>query len=281
MFSLNPPAVTAETSFTTCVSKVKNAALKAKFDAAVDQIVEAADGYQNAALAGLLHTYPREAPFAGLTQNELDKVYTDRMAHPDAPGRDIYIKLRDSTPNSKCPLCAHRNVTTLDHHFPRTHYPALVVTPLNLIPSCFECNKAKLAGFPATAAEVALHPYFDAIDASVWLTSVVLETNPAVVDYGVDVVAGWDATLQARVELHFTRLGLGDLYATEAGDELSNIRHELAGLLDVGGEAAVQAQLADRAISCAQARRNGWRTGAYRAWAASPWFCAGGFLGKG
>lgn len=281
MFSLDPPHITAKKSFITCVSKVKNVALKAKFDAALDQIVEAANDYRDAALATLLHTYPRQAPFAGLSQDELDKVYTGRMAHPDGPGREIYIQIRDSTPNNKCPLCAHRNVTTLDHHLPRAHYPALAVTPLNLIPSCFECNKAKLAGFPATAAEVALHPYFDTIDASVWLASAVLETNPAVVDYGVNVVAGWDPTLQARVERHFTHLGLGDLYATEAAEELSNIRYELSGVLDAGGRGAVQAHLAGRAASCARAGRNGWRTGAYRAWAANPWFCAGGFLGEG
>jgi hypothetical protein len=34
-------------------------------------------------------------------------------------------------------------------------------------------------------------------------------------------------------------------------------------------------------LSCAAARRNGWRTAAYEAWAASDWFCNGGFAHSG
>lgn len=72
-------------------------------------------------------------------------------------------------------------------------------------------------------------------------------------------------------------LGLGRLYAAEAADELLNIRHQIHSLHASGGAALVQVELQERAESCQEARRNGWRAATYGAFANSDWFCDGGF----
>jgi hypothetical protein len=199
------------------------------------------------------------------------------MAKKGAPGRDIYDAIFFSAPQGKCPLCGQRTVSTLDHHLPKAHYPALAVAPLNLVPSCGDCNKAKLASVPTNASEEMLHPYFDDIDGDRWLFAEVIQSQPAALRFFVQAPTHWDTVLRSRVEGHFRGLDLGRLYSSEAADELLNIRHQLGMLHDTGGTALVQIHLRDRAVSCQHARRNGWRTATYQAFADSHWFCDGGF----
>jgi hypothetical protein len=125
--------------------------------------------------------------------------------------------------------------------------------------------------------EVSLHPYFDDIDERRWLRAMVVESHPAALVFRVEPPAVWDDVLRHRVRHHFTAFRLAELYATEAAEELLHIRYQLQELYRLAGLDAVMCQLQDAAISCAHARRNGWRTAAYEAWAASDWFCNGGF----
>lgn len=203
------------------------------------------------------------------------------MAKKGSPGRDIYDELISAPAQGRCPLCGHRLVTTLDHHLPKVHYPALAVAPLNLVPSCGDCNKAKLASIPRNAEDVSLHPYFDDIDDERWLRADVDETRPAALAFRVEAPGAWGDLLRIRVLNHFRAFGVPELYATQAAEELLNIRHQLAELYRVAGAVGVRLQLQDRALSCGQARRNGWRTAAYEAWTASEWFCNGGFAHPG
>lgn len=45
--------------------------------------------------------------------------------------------------NEFCPLCGVNLVNTMDHYIPQENYPLFVVHPLNLIPSCSQCNERK------------------------------------------------------------------------------------------------------------------------------------------
>ena len=45
--------------------------------------------------------------------------------------------------NEFCPLCGVNLVNTMDHYIPQEDYPLFVVHPLNLIPSCSQCNGRK------------------------------------------------------------------------------------------------------------------------------------------
>ena len=199
------------------------------------------------------------------------------MVPKTAPGRAVYDKLMSLARSGKCPLCAQRDASTLDHHLPKAHYPVLAVMPLNLVPSCKDCNKAKLAHLPQNANEETLHPYFDNIDDDRWLFASVQTTAPASLKFFVDPPDHWDEVLAARVFLHFETLGLGDLYAAQGADELLNIRHQLQTLHDIGGAATVRAELLARAESARAVRVNGWRVSAFEAFAESEWFCGGGF----
>lgn len=282
MWSLDRPTLSARSAFATCISRVRKPGLAARLAAAEPAIVAASAQFDRAARIHALHgiaTHDLVAP--DITVVEMEKVYTQRMAKNGSPGRDIYDEIFASAPGGRCPLCMQRFVATLDHHLPKAHYPALAVAPLNLIPACSDCNKAKLDAVPAVAEDVPLHPYYDDLGNDIWLTATVLERQPTALRFTVARSAAWDDTLNARVNSHFRSLGLAALFASEAAEELLNIRHQLRTLRDVDPVDGVRDELERRAQSCAAARANGWRTAAYRAWSESDWFCEGGFLPGG
>jgi len=179
--------------------------------------------------------------------------------------------------NDRCPLCGHRLVATLDHFLPKALYPALAVAPLNLVPACSDCNKAKHDAAPTTEEEVIIHPYFEDIEDEPWLYATVVETTPAAVSFFVRPPAGWSATLAARVKHHFRSLGLSKLYAAQAAEELLNIRLDLETVFGIDGAPAVADHLAAMARSREEAHTNSWQTAMYAALSVSEWFRGGGF----
>jgi len=247
-------------------------------DAATAAVVDASAAFDLAARLGNLHLIVPQAIVApDITTEEMGKVYTQRMAKNGAPGRDIYDEIFGSSPQGRCPLCAQRPVATLDHYLPKAHYPALAVAPLNLLPACSDCNKAKLDAIPTRAEEVALHPYYDDLGDNVWLVARVVQIRPTALRFSVAAPVAWSPLLAARAQNHFQSLGLAALYASEAAEELINIRHQLVTVRATEAAAGVRDELQRRTSSCAAGRPNGWRAAAYRAWSASNWFCDGGF----
>jgi hypothetical protein len=226
MWPLEKPLHSARYAYTTCISRVRNPGLAVRLAAATTTVVNASAAFDQAAARGSLHQIPSAAAVApDITTEEMGKVYTQRMAKDGSPGRDIYDEIFGSSPQGRCPLCAQRPVATIDHHLPKAHYPALAVAPLNLVPACSDCNKAKLDAIPTRAEEVALHPYYDDLGDDVWLVARVVERRPTALRFGVEVPAAWSPVMAARVLHHFRSLGLAALYASEAAEELINIRH--------------------------------------------------------
>jgi hypothetical protein len=258
MIRLNRPLLDVEDVFAACISRIRDRDLRQRMVDVTNNIVDASEEFDDAAAHNHLYQIAQHAMVGGLvTRAEMEAVYTNRMAKKGAPGRDAYDELFMSAPQGKCPLCGHRAVSTLDHHLPKAHYPALAVAPLNLVPACSDCNKAKLASLPATASEETLHPYFDDITGDRWLYAEMIEEAPAALRFFVDAPAHWDNVLAARVDLHFRTLGLARLYAAEAADELLNIRHQLQIIHASGGAATVSAELEERAESSRLIRLNG------------------------
>ena len=278
MWSLKPPDLDTEETYETCISRVRSMQLKARLEAVKHDVVVAADEYEVAAVTAQLHSIVSTDNVGALvTQEEMTKVYTDRMVKKGAPGRPIYDELLASAPHDRCPLCGQRVVSTLDHHLPKTCFPALVVTPINLVPACADCNKLKLDAVPQAAEEVMLHPYFDEVDDARWLYAEVIEKTPAGVRFYVVPHPSWDDVARARVEKHFSVLKLAALYSAQAAQELVSIRYYLSQLHDAGGAGVVREHLQEMAESTAHAHRNAWRTATYDAFAESAWFCNRGF----
>ncbi|MBF0116631.1 MAG: HNH endonuclease [Magnetococcales bacterium] len=278
MLTLDMPKHTASDTFTTCISRISNSVLKLRLKAAIQTILDESKAFENAAKHHMLHKIIAQAIVTpDITTEEMKKVYTDRMAKANSPGRSIYDDIIGAAPQGRCPLCGQRTVSTLDHVLPKAHYPVLAVTPSNLVPACMDCNKAKLATLPQRAEEVALHPYYDDLGRDRWLFAEVIQTHPTALRYKIIPPVSWDNILTARVENHFRSLGLRRFYSSQSAVELSNIVYQLRRIHYYSGSQEVKKYLIESADSRENSNTNSWQTAAYRAWAENDWFCQGGF----
>ncbi|WP_327643731.1 hypothetical protein [Micromonospora zamorensis] len=248
--------------------------LKNKLEKAEGEVIRASANFAAAAQGASVYALNQgDFEVGGVTAAEMVAVYESRMVKGTSPGRFIYDEIMVSSAGGRCPLCGHRDVSTLDHYLPKKLFPALAVTPLNLVPACSECNKTKLHGIALSAGEQTLHPYFDNVESDPWLVAKVIEGEPVVIVFEVDSPDHWDLVLSERVRHHFHAFGLPTLYMSQAVQELNNISHYLKQLFDRGGPAQVRVYLEDQATSRRVAHVNSWQTALYTALAQNRWFC--------
>lgn len=275
---LTKPNITAKDALSTCISKVRVASLKAKLKACEGLISQAETEFESKITKGEIHTISKEKVVNGnVSAKELEAVYTGRMVGKNAPGRTIYDKLILAPKYGICPLCSHRQVSTLDHYLPKSDFPRLAIAPINLIPSCFDCNKYKLTISPSNPEEETLHPYYDNIENAQWLYAQVNHTKPPTVSFFVKPLDSWPDLLKARVQYHFQAYSLAKLYMKEAAVCISDLNKRLQSIHCSSGASGVSKYLHDEAISRYANDKNSWRTAFYFAVAGDDWFCNGGF----
>jgi HNH endonuclease len=278
MWRVKKPTRSTLETFRTCIREIDNENLKGRLEQIEVTVVREGQVYDAAATNGQLHTLTRAKSIDDLvTVSEMSDLYKLQFSKQGSPGRGIYDELITATKNGRCPMCGQGVVSTLDHYLPKSRYPCLTVTPLNLIPACSDCNKKKLSSSPGAADEAILHPYFDDVEQDRWLGAETLEGKPAVVRFFVRSVERWDEVKQARMQRHFKTLKLAALYASNAADELQNLRLGLSRIFRSGGVDGVQAHLRDAAESRAAVHVNSWQTAMYTALVGSDWYCRGGF----
>ncbi|MFL0805565.1 MAG: hypothetical protein K6L81_17760 [Agarilytica sp.] len=272
------PGLVAKDVYETCISKVRNRTLKENFHQ-ISGSIEAADReYQDKSEEKKWFLIKSSDGVDGVVgKAEMEKVYTQRMVGQKAPGRTLYDQLKNAAPNGICPLCGQRAVSTLDHFLPKADFPSLVVVPLNLIPACSDCNKAKLDKVPRRESEQTLHPYYDDVTREQWLFAEIKETTPGSIRFYTADIDVYDEVLNERVKFHFRELDLGCLYMSNANSTVTEIQFRLNRLHKKGGKNAVKAYLEEEEESRRDNHVNSWNTAAYQAMMCSDWFCDGGF----
>lgn len=278
MWKLKRPMRQARPTFTTCIRNIRDQSLKQRLEEVGPTIEQTEVEYIDAAQSEQLNTISPLDNIGAVTNREMVSVY-DRMIRSGSPGRPIYDELISATDHGRCPFCGHRTVSTLDHLLPKSKYSAFTVTPINLVPSCSDCNKAKFTAIPNTPEDVPFHPYFDNIEGDRWLYAMIVVNGqkPVSLCFFIRAPSNWNTLTIRRAEKHFNMLQLDLLYRLQAAQELQHIRHQLNRLLDAGGSDEVKKHLQDVASSRKNARLNSWQTATYEALAESDWYCAGGF----
>lgn len=279
MRNLDKPPHDPSEVFLTCISRVRNQELRTRLEAVEPQIAAAARAFDTAATNAQLHTIPTQTMVGErvqVTKDEMVGVYDGRMVPKESPGRHIYDEIIMAPAQGRCPLCGHRDVTTLDHHLPKVHFPALAVVPLNLVPACSVCNKVKLEVVPRSQEEQTLHPYYDDVETDRWLEATVIENRPVALTFEVRPPATWNNLMSLRVAHHFSVFKLGLFYASQAAEELLNIRQYLTNLHCKAGTEGVREHLVEMCLSYEAVNLNSWQSTAYRALSSSQWYCEGG-----
>jgi 5-methylcytosine-specific restriction endonuclease McrA len=277
MRKITKPTDKASDVFLDCIENLQDVNLKTRLTAVKQLIDSAANEFDNKVTKGQLHTVNRERLVNGnVTAKELEDVYTSGMVKRKA-GRKYYDKIMISAPQGICPLCSQRVVSTLDHYLPKTEYPRLSVTPINLIPSCSDCNKLKFTNYPTKPFEEPLHPYYDDIENDIWLSATIVHTTPPSVKFDIIPPNNWSQLLVDRTVFHFQSLSLGKLYSVHAGVVLAQIQRRLYKLHQDLGAVGVKKHLEEEAETTSCENLNSWQTAMYKAMAADNWFCNGGF----
>ncbi|WP_329060430.1 HNH endonuclease [Amycolatopsis sp. NBC_01480] len=271
-------------SYATCVGGVANAEWKGFLGSLTPAVMHASAKFEEAVKQTSVHCLSGDDFRFGPSGNdELDetvnkevrKLYTQRMVRRGTASRVIYDQIFLAT--DCCPLCGHREVSTLDHHLPKVGFPYLSVTPSNLVPACIECNKVKLDRIADIAEEETLHPYFDDLQDLRWLRGSVVEESPPAVLFYVDSPTSWSAVLAERVKTHFAAFRLARLYGAQAATQLRAIELYLEKISQGSGSAGVSSYLADMAVSSMKVDQNYWMVAMYESLAESSWYCSGGY----
>ena len=154
-----------------------------------------------------------------VTKESLVSYYEYRMLNrPNA--RIFYDWLILSAPFNICPYCNVKTVKTIDHFLPKSEYPYLSVTPVNLIPSCRDCNTEKMISYPINKETQTFHPYFDIVDTEPWIVAELIIGEPLSFTYKVSRLAHWDDNKFNRSVNHFNAYNIHELFANEANREL-------------------------------------------------------------
>lgn len=287
MMPLPRPAVSTREAYLACISRVRDATAKEAYEGATEAIETAALTFEQHATTRKLHLlkpsdFQPEKEGLGvslkITSEDLTvKLYERRMVPIGSPGRWVYDQIRLAAPNDVCPLCGIRKVSTLDHYLPRAQFAALSVTPLNLVPACFDCNRYKHDGAPQREEEQTLSPYFEDVSGVQWLRGEVEEGKPATVLFSVGEPPEWPRTLIERVKYHFQVFKLGELYSHHATSDISSIRRLLRQLAKMQGADGVRNYLNSCAASAREQNLNSWKGAMYEALATNEWYCSGGF----
>lgn len=189
--------------------------------------------YQALSMAGNLYAYPKVNPLTNatpvvghLTKRKLVNLYENNLRDKDKPARDYYDALLVSS-GERCPFCGDIGQTkNLDHFLPKAHFPEFSVMPLNLVPSCRDCNMGEKGQAYATVEDdQAIHPYVDKdiFYQEQWIYAEYIDEDDGAVVYYVQCPAAWSQEEKNRAENHFNSLDLANRYSLEAGKHLSEI----------------------------------------------------------
>ena len=131
MKHLSPPTdeneqpLSAGVVYETCISIVRNAALRERLRSIRPDVENESTDYDDKAASGQLYRKQPHGQVGPVSGSEIVKVYTLRMVPKKSKGRPIYDKIMSAPAHRRCPLCGIGTVNTLDHYLPKTHFPVL------------------------------------------------------------------------------------------------------------------------------------------------------------
>jgi len=243
MKKLDLPNVSLHEVLNKCAEGMEQVNVRNKFKSVFPRFYAKEQQYQALSLAGNLYRYPKTNPLTGttkvvghITKTKLINLYENNLRNKDKPARDYYDLLLVSS-GERCPFCGDIGHTkNLDHFLPKAHFPEFSVMPINLVPSCRDCNMGEKGHVYATVEDdQAIHPYVDKdiFYQEQWVFAEYLNEDDGALHYFVQCPAAWSQAEKNRAKNHFDRLDLANRYSLEAGKHLSEVIDQKNAFVDV------------------------------------------------
>lgn len=268
MRRLPAPTDSVKDVYETCISTYRDQKLKDKLASVTPTIVKASQNFDNKVGKNETHKIPAEKSIDGIVSaKEMLDVYSTKFSKQNSPGRHYYDKYLAAPPHGLCPICGVRFVSTLDHYLPKAQFPALAVTPKNLVPTCYDCNLGNKKTFvPRTAEEEPLHPYFDDVEKVRWLAvRLYIKDNCLIPAYFASKPDEWSDLLFSRVKNHMHIYGLPRLYEVHAEEEIVSCKRRWNHIYRNCGRAILKQSFVDDCNGREEILLNSWQSALYRA----------------
>lgn len=197
-------------------------------------------------------------------KEKIIKVYNEKFARRGSVGRKYYDAIMANA-NGQCPICGSGKAKNLDHFMPKSLYPILCVTPVNLIPVCRDCNFDKRDDFDTDYYSIPFNPYFDVMDDE-WLACDIsfYDDNTFDISYKNGYDRSQDDNKWKKYEKHFVVFDLNATFSSKAREEMENCRYYNKKLLDSCGVNGVLNSLIDNRTSINLIDCNSWKAALYR-----------------
>ena len=200
-----------------CSSNLNDKAFKTNVQASLTALTIEESKYDNFALNDKISQIVPLDRIGSLTQDNMKKLYTNKLVKVKQPARDYYDKLMSST--SICPYCNTNVVSTLDHFLPKSEFVQYGITPVNLVPSCKDCNTGKGV---INNNVIICHPYYEDNDDEIWLKCTILNNDLHCIKYSVIEPKKWTSAKCEKVKEQFRMFKLNQLYAVNAVERIKN-----------------------------------------------------------
>lgn len=286
MRAISAPQLTFEEVFDTCVDSISDQNLVDNLNAIKQQLNATSLDFTSRATRADLFQIPaftgdENSIVAGqVTKGNLKGLYTYHMVPAKKPARTYYDKLKMSAPFSICPYCGFGHVTTLDHYLAKANYPWFSILPINLVPSCADCNKGKSNSLALSKEAQSLHPYFDHSHfvTEQWLFAEIEQhTSPTSIKFFTNPPEHWPATDKARVRNHFIDFKLASRFKIQSAPELAILKDELEMFYLDKPVQFISQVLHQKYITSRAHQINWWKTALFQALSQDEWYCNGGF----
>lgn len=242
MFKINEPVFSHATALAECISGVTgNPRLAQSLEAEREQLMTLGEHYIGLAKLGDLASIQPMSPDASqdemvvgtLSKSDLIKAYTQYFVPEAKPARRIYDYLLNCT-QDRCPFCGGLGVpANLDHYLPKDSFPQFSVLPVNLVPSCRDCNIGeKGTYFAVNPEEQFLQPYVDDPkyfeEQWVWAKYIPdADREAGNFEYFVRAPECWSALEAQRAKTHFIEFGIGRRFAVRAAQNLRAVLEQI------------------------------------------------------
>lgn len=276
MMKIDVPSFSVKEVYSACISTVQDKTLKQQLSMGIKEVVQDEAIYTLYAATDRLSCFPQKQFINGnIDIANAKKLYTYRLLQTEA-GRKYYNKIRNSV--DCCPLCGVREVSTLDHHMPKSLYATATVMPQNLVPSCKDCNTKKDVCNPQNPNEETWHPYFEDYSDIKWLYAQIVRSDPVSIDYYVNVPDFNDSFFpisdvsKRKIENSFRIFELKKLYRIKAINDINTNMLSFVRLKNKLGRQELQEHLNSLYLGASKLDRNSWKAALYEALEQDDWF---------
>jgi hypothetical protein len=271
--------------YNTCMDSVSDSELRSRLISITNDIDEAAVNYNLQAKNGSLYKIPssnwedQDIILGKVSKIELTNLYTNHMVPRNKKARFIYDELLNSAPYGKCPFCGIGQVSTLDHYLPKSKFPQYSVLPVNLVPSCKDCNTGKSSSIYTNAEDQTIHPYYDHENllSDQWLFAEIERNSPISIKFYVKVPINFSEVSKERLNSHFIVFNLSKRFSVEAASELVSLNCQLSNYFGEYELNDMRKYLTDIYKTEYSLYKNSWKTAMYQSIANDDWYCGGGF----